>query len=658
VINLDQINLKSKPVPLIILCLCAFGLLAATALFAVPGYLTWDAGTYHLMVRTFFRTGTFFISNGYEQLQSPLLAIGHTMVKEGGIVSQYPEYYTLLSLPFYVIFGYRGLIVLNAFAFIGTCVMIFRMTRWFSTNAQTPLVAVLVYSLATFAAEYTQSSYPHMTTTFLLCTSIWLLWGVDFDDSSVSPTLFYRIKPYFGCIISGLLFGLSMGVRLDSVFTGLALGVPLLAMRRFDIRHILAFISGTLPPLLGLAWINMIKFGKFSPFTYGKSDSSYISSFNYYLPIASVCIFFLLTIFWHRIRPFHIRRRSLLFILLAAAIIIVLLPQGRRLLHGVFQIVVDMRIRPDIWEPGLVRSAGGAVVFWGRVKKALLESCPYLVLIFIPMVRGLVKGDYGIAWLLWLVPAGFVGFYGYPAMHGSVAGNMRYLNPSLPFLSMLASLEIVRICKNFPVRKLILWVSYLSSWFGFIVILQRGRASLELQEMLYLNTSLILAAVLLLLQMLSFWSSGGIKDAGRKLLAAMLPVTLVWSSALAFMDYRASTELRSNFLEASKHVENRITQNALVLVPQPDFAWPLLDCGKNPVIADYTRGTEDDAVELVENALASRQVYWLSTSADELFSRTVFRKLQEHMVPVQFLYDAGSGPFNHRLYLISTPYDS
>jgi hypothetical protein len=155
-----------------------------------------------------------------------------------------------------------------------------------------------------------------------------------------------------------------------------------------------------------------------------------------------------------------------------------------------------------------------------------------------------------------------------------------------------------------------------------------------------------------------FSSSERLQDAGRRFLAAMLPITLVWSSALTFMDYQASSRLRSHFLEASSYVEQRIAQNALVLVPQPDFAWPLLDCGKDPVIADYTIGTEDDAVELIENALASRPVYWLFSPDGYQFSQTVFKKLQEYSVSVEFLYDAGSGAFNHRLYLIGSPNDS
>ena len=82
------------------LAILGAGLVVATALFAIPGPLTWDSGTYHLMVRSLYRTGGFFIPNGYDELASPLLAVGQTMVKHGQIVSQYPELYTLISLPF------------------------------------------------------------------------------------------------------------------------------------------------------------------------------------------------------------------------------------------------------------------------------------------------------------------------------------------------------------------------------------------------------------------------------------------------------------------------------------------------------------------------------------------------------------------------------
>ncbi|HZD53422.1 MAG TPA: hypothetical protein VE175_10255, partial [Woeseiaceae bacterium] len=145
--------------------LLALGMLlvVATALFGVPGYLTWDSGTYHLMVRTLYRTGGFFIPNGYEELSSPLLAVGLTEVRNGHLVSQYPEYYTFLALPFYALFGYRGFMVLNTLAFVGTCALLWRMARWFSDDEDAPLAAVLVYALCTYAVVYTQTSYPHST---------------------------------------------------------------------------------------------------------------------------------------------------------------------------------------------------------------------------------------------------------------------------------------------------------------------------------------------------------------------------------------------------------------------------------------------------------------------------------------------------------------
>ena len=80
-----------------------------------PGYLTYDSGTYHFMVKTFAETGGFTVRNGYEELPSPALVVAQLRTPTGELVAQYPETYTFLALPFYLVMGYPGLIFINAF---------------------------------------------------------------------------------------------------------------------------------------------------------------------------------------------------------------------------------------------------------------------------------------------------------------------------------------------------------------------------------------------------------------------------------------------------------------------------------------------------------------------------------------------------------------
>lgn len=615
-------------------------LILATALFSIPGSLTWDSGTYHLMVKSLKETGSFFITNGYEEFSSPLLAVGQTLVSTDKIVSQYPEYYTLLSLPFYAAFGYRGLMVLNAVAFFGIGLLIYRMTRWFSSKKNLPIVATLIYAMATYAIEFTQSSYPHLTSTFLILASIWLLWGGVFDNeipASRIDTLLKKLE--IRSFLSGLLFGISIGVRLDSIFAGLALIIPLIAIKKLTFKNFGAFCIGILPPLLGLAFINMVKFGVFIPFSYGKSGSGFTGSLGHYLPIAMVCAILLAVIALYRVYQVRLGRKAILVVLTIIASAIVVLPQGRRLLFGVFQIIVDMRLRPDIPEPALRRSIGGAVVYASWVKKALLESCPYFVLIIIPAVCRIVKGEKGTQWLLWLVPFGYIGFYGYLAWHGSIGWNMRYLNPVLPFLAILTALETEKLWDTLLRNCVYFWIRNYFLWLLFLVILFFGQKTMELQEALFLNVSLMFAVVLLLLQGIDLWVYKKNSVKVRKILALVFVTCLVWSFALTTMDYLHSSIVRNYFLNVARNFEPKIETNALIMTSVPDITWPLLDSGKEPVIADYMLGTEKDAIQLVERVLNQRPVYWISGVRGGVIAQNVFSELQKRNIMIDTLVE-------------------
>ena len=61
----------------------------------MPGYLTYDSGTYHIMVKTLAETGGFLIDNGYEAAPSEELIVGQLRAPDGRLVAQYPETFTI-----------------------------------------------------------------------------------------------------------------------------------------------------------------------------------------------------------------------------------------------------------------------------------------------------------------------------------------------------------------------------------------------------------------------------------------------------------------------------------------------------------------------------------------------------------------------------------
>lgn len=632
-------------------------LVVATALFAIPGPLTWDSGTYLMMVRGLYETGTFFIPNGYEDLSSPLLAVGQTMVKHGHIVSQYPEFFTLLSLPFYALLGFRGLMVLNALAFGGICFLVWQMARWFSDHPQAPLAAVSVYALATYATEFTQSSYPHLTGTFFVCTSVWLVWSAALEMGSLPEASPARLRSQVvRCALAGFVFGVAIGVRLDSVFAGLALAVPLVATRSIGLRPLIACVFGVLPPLAALAWINLLKFGDPLPFSYGRAGGGgYTDSLTVYAPVALVLALGAALLLWHRLHPFQLTRRGVALLLVLALAAVALTPFGRRFAFGVFQIVADLRVRPEIAEPALSRSAGGAVVYWGTVKKALLQSCPYLVLIVPPALRGLLGRRYGSRWLLWLVPIGFIGFYGYLAWHGSVGWNMRYLNPALPFLAILASHELLRIWGRVPIRRSLMWVAVATLWLALVRVFMGSPHDLHWQEQVWLNGGLMLAGLLLALRTIEPLLRQRQAVWCQITLVFTLLFSLVWASALTFgVDYQRSIGVRSHFLVGSRPIAHVIEDNALIITFQPDYLWPLLESGKSVSIANEADALAGAgaAPQLAERALKTRPVYWLASPQDDPEKSRMAHDLRARGIEMESILNPSAGLPYHLFRLI------
>ena len=616
-------------------------LVIATAFFAIPGYLTWDSGTYHLMVRTLLTTGGFSIPNGYPELSSPLLVVGQTMVKDGNLVAQYPEYYTFIALPFYALFGYRGFMVLNTLAFVGTCMVIWRMARWFSGDRNAPVAAVLIYALATYAIEFTQSSYPHLTSSFLICVSVWLLWGTVLETGGVPAGGSSWLRGVNArCALAGLLFGIGVGVRADTIFAGLAIGLPFLVFRSLDIRNLVSCGMGGLLAAFGLVWINADKFGVYLPVSYGH-DHGYAGNYAYYLPVGGLLAAGVAILAWHRFRPIRLRRRAIAIVLAALAVGLVLTPFGQRLLNGIFQLVVDMRIRPDYPESAMTRSAGGAVVYHGSVKKALLESCPYLILVVIPAFRGLFAGTYGVRWLLWLVPAGFIGFYGYLAWHGSVGWNMRYFNPALPFLALLASHELLRLRAGIPTRRWLFWASVVVLWALLVVIFFFLHIYLAPQEIVILDGGLFIAALLLVCQLAEWLTPPALSTIFSRTLGVLFVFALVWSSALAVgSDYLLGASVRYVYLRVTREIQPYIEDRALIVTYQPNTIWAMLDSEKPPIIAKYDLGTTQDAVKLVEKAIDRHPVYWHSLVQDKAsVDAPVFDALRSQGIRAELLLD-------------------
>ena len=192
---------------------------------------------------------------------------------------------------------------------------------------------------------------------------------------------------------------------------------------------------------------NEAKFGIFSPFTYGADAQGGADSMRAYIPlVATGCAVIALAWLATRASARKYYEGRPLWIVAAVLVVIgaiLLDPQQLRglllrLIDGASELVVDLRFRPDIAEWGVSRTPTGGLAYDDWLKKALLQSCPWLVLLGIPIVAWLRRRDPRTA-MLFLVIGAFIAFYGYQRWHGGMGFNMRYFLPFLPLAAILAA---------------------------------------------------------------------------------------------------------------------------------------------------------------------------------------------------------------------------
>lgn len=583
-----------------------------------PGYLTYDSGTYHFMAKTFAESGTFLVWNGYEEWPTDILRVAQLKIHDGHLVAQYPELLTVLGYPFYALFGYPGLFLLQAVAFLGINLLLFRLAMGLFDSRRIAWLSLGVYSFGTFAWEYSQSSYPHLLSTFFVLAAYTLLaealpWGQS-SGHRLAATPSPR-RQLLLCFAAGLAAGLAPGVRLDATFAIAGLFVPFLLLRPFRLSMILATGAGLVPGMLFLSVTNWIKFDVFFPFHYGESRRHfYTGNLSWYLPIlAALVVVAVVTALF--VRSSSKQRRG---ILLAGGVAILVaglsfpatvLAFIRQIAEGTWQIVVDLRIRDmAIQEPGLSRSPQGAMVYIGGVKKALLQSCPYLIVTLVSLIDGF--GDRRrlakIAFLC-LVPLTFIAFYGYLAWHGSVALNMRYLNPILPFLALLTAWTLAprldhvspRLAGGATVG------AFVALWLTFRVY----PFSLLDQEIWLLSAPLVMALALLALEVLR--RSRLLPSLGHLLVAYGLLFAVAWSGAVTLgRDYPASAHVRGVNLAMGQAFAEHLQDDVLVLTDFADFTWHLIDQHDRVRIAGLSGQHQPETEALIQHHLqAGRRVY-------------------------------------------------
>ncbi len=581
--------------------------LAWSLLAVVPGHLSIDEGTYHFMVHSLERGRPLEIENGYRELPSPELRAGMFRERDGRLVSQYPELFTFLALPFYAAWGYRGLFLLNALAFLGIVALTWDLgRRLFDSHVAS--VAALVLGLSTFLWDYSQAAWPHASTTLLVLAAFWCA------VRGLQPGSVWGWP-----LAAGLIAGLAPGVRLDAAFAWPAILLPALFAWPPRWKRAAVTALALLPGLALMSFLNAEKFGVWSPFHYGARGNGATSGPSPYLPLVAAGAV-ALAVLWGLSRRRLAQRLAgrpvwVVAGLAAIALLALALPATREVLRrvceGAAQLVVDLRFRDlSIQEPALHRTPDGALVYLGALKKSLLQSCPWLPLALLPAFA-LRTGRRWTAWLLLLpLPLGYLGAYSFFAWHGGLSLNLRYLLPALPCLALLGAAGWCELTASLPRPWVAAGAGALAAGIASRLLLPRMWGTPPEQEGPLLDLPLALAAALAVglvaLLLLGRRRSGVL----RHTVAALAGAAFAWAALVTFVyDAPRARAHRAENLAVSERVAPWLEPDSLLIVPYPDPFFSLMEI-EGVSIAVPGRDGFADFRRLVGHALdAGRPVY-------------------------------------------------
>ena len=578
-ISKQELNSSQKQIVL----LCFFGALTILIpIFSGPqGHFVTDEGIYHFMVRSFAESGSLSIWNGYQEFPSVELIPRHMLVHDGRLVPSYPHLFAVLSFQFYRMAGFSGLFILNAIAFVATVGLCFLIARSLFRDKVLALNSCFILIFATFAWEYSQAAWPHAVSMFFVASAVYFAiigWQASRQRTELSLAF-----------LAGLMIGVGIGVRLATIFALPAILLPFLFAHPWRPRAGLALCAGLIPGLAALTVINHAKFGIFSPFSYGTSGTGGGEDIMRYAPVAIAGLACIVGA-WIATRPSArrllegYRRAAILGVAMLGAIVL-LTPQGWALVsksaNGAYQLLVDLRIRDLAIQEGVSRGPTGGMVYLDSLKKALLQSCPYLVALVLPLVSLLRGRDVRTLGILFLVPAGFMAVYASFAWHGGQSLNLRYFLPVLPFTSILTAFAWREISSGLTdnQRRISIVAGALSAGL-YLALILLGPAlawepwTLGQQEAIFLSLPLGIAAIALAL-VLGSMVKPGVRV--RSAATAVLAVGLVWSGMVAFTyDFPRAYGLRKERAKIAVSLTRVMEDDSIVFsaTPHPFYGLP------------------------------------------------------------------------------------
>ena len=421
--------------------LAAIGALLALvgAAFFPPAAYSIDEAVYIDMAHAFANRGAVDVTPQNLPPGAPAMAKSDHLIHivDDRAVPQYPALYGVIAAPFFLLFGVKGLVLLNALSGVFSLWLTHRIARHLTNDSWIAGAAVLMLGAASIFAGYIFAIWPHMLAlAFVLAGTAVALAAGGYKGR----------KSIVAAAIAGFIFGFGGGVRVDVILAAVAAFFWLRLFAKPTERFVaLALVAGLTPGLLLMAAINQMKFGVFNPFTYGAETGSISIGHHMNVIVAAGAAAAFALIVDTSSRPaagaIEVMRRAPARAFVGAALLIPLAVwiAFPSLYAGAWLMLVDIQTYGGSQRPGLEKDVYGYWDFWGAPKKALLQSMPWAALIAAPLIS-LCRGRTGGAIALPLLfAAAFIAFFAMRGWHGGMGYNMRYYLPATPFLAILAA---------------------------------------------------------------------------------------------------------------------------------------------------------------------------------------------------------------------------
>ena len=433
---------------------------------AAPGGLSIDEGLYLFELRAFAEGDGLAIWNGWTETPSVELEM-HTpqgpwlLPAEGALRAQYPWMFPWAAAWAYGWLGFGALVLLNVLAWGLTLLMVAALARRVSPHPAAPGLAAVLWALCTFSWPYSVAGWPHATSAALALGAV--LATVRALDTRGGPAILWAAA-------AGGAVGIGLAVRLDMLFVLPAVGIPLLLATPRRWAAACAAGAGFLPGLLSMSLANQVKYGIWWPFSYGPqsiaADASFYLRFAPALTVAGLCV---VGSFLARSPVRRVYSWALLGLL---SVVVLAVPSSRdmafRSARGVASMVVDLAIVPGEQageaEYGAVRDVSEALIYpyaraapegWAAgPKKALLQSCPWLVVLLLPLAAMLRRKPTPTQLALLGVPVFLLLAFGPSMWHGGLCLQLRYFNPALGVLSVLGAVGLLELARGVGWRML------------------------------------------------------------------------------------------------------------------------------------------------------------------------------------------------------------